>query len=92
MWCRGAEVWMAERIMVGLPVSIDQTGLRTYRQLAPVGNLPVPPLRLCEAEGLLAQPFVWFSLRPPESHEPGASLPPYGPPQWAVDKVFSNRC
>lgn len=38
---KGADVWMAERIMVGLPVSIDQTGLRTYRQLAPVGNPPV---------------------------------------------------
>lgn len=57
-----AGVWMAERIMLKWPVSIDPT-LKTYRQEVSAGDLPSlhwGSVRLCEAEGLPAESLSGF--------------------------------
>lgn len=54
------------------------------------GGSAIAPLRLCEALwgwGPAGWVFVWLPPSPPESHEPWAVTPPYGPPQWPVNRV-----
>lgn len=74
--------------------SFHRSSFENARARSSGGGSAVAPLRLSEAPwgwGLAGWVFVWLPPAPPESHEPWAVTPPYGPPQWPVNRVCRGR-